>query len=58
MDKMEGEKALNTSTGEIPYNTEWKKSKARRTAAAQKKLQAKSRKQFVNTRPCCTFKYA
>lgn len=58
MDRMEGEKTLNTHSRATLYNTKGRKSKVGKSVAAQKKKQAKSRKQLVDTRPCCTSKSA
>lgn len=52
MDRMEGDKALNSSSRRDYTTQNQGKGKWGRTAASQKKNQTKSRKQLVATRPC------
>lgn len=55
---MKGEKTLNTSSRGRLYSTKLIKNKVGKTTAGWKKKQAQSRKQSVDVRPYCTFKYA
>lgn len=54
MDRMEGYKALSSSSRKHYTTQNEGKAKWGRTATSQKKNQTKSRQQLVATRPCYT----